>query len=206
MTALPPEPVVDNRIGGPYQVAQYAVPPQLAGQPVGYAAPAPPRPRVDRGVWVWPLLVLLALSAIGGAIGLFLHDLHAETEIETGQCITDLASITGNNVAALLEHRVPCNQPHEGEVIAVINPPSGLLAEDIGNWPSETCGFRFEDYVGLEAERSELTLQAFPVFTTADNVAGDDALRSALDSGHWKLVCLVETGGTTTGSVRNARR
>jgi len=199
MTTLPPEP-------GAYAPVAYQDVPSEAVPQVVEPLPTPPVRPTGRGVWVWPLVVLLALAAIGGAIGLFLHNLRAESEIETGQCLTNLDSVTGNNVASLLTHRVPCTEPHEGEVIAVINPPSGMLEEDIGNWPNETCGFRFQDYVGLEADRSELTLRAFPVFTTAENVAGEDALRSAIDAGNWKLVCLVETGGTATGSVRNARR
>jgi len=213
MTAMPPE--APSYLPEP-GLAQPVVPQQsvvyATDQPIAYAPQGmPPQPVVyraaqDRGVWVWPLIVLLSLAAIGGAVGLFLHNLHAETEIETGQCFTNLSTITGNNVSSLLQHRVLCSQPHEGEVIAVINPPAGLLAEEIGDWPNETCGFRFEDYVGLPVDRSELTLSAFPVFTTANDIAGDDALRNALDSGDWKLVCMVQTGDTRTGTVRNARR
>jgi hypothetical protein len=175
-------------------------------QPV-YQQPYYPQRAPKQYGWLLPLLLLLGLSAIGGTIGLFLHNQRAATQLETGQCLNNLANIPGNNMAGLLANRVDCRGLHEGEIVAVINPPAGMTEEMIGTWPQETCEFRFADYVGIDVADSTFDLRAFPVFTTPDNIAGADALHQAIDNGEWKLVCLAQAqdGASMTGSVRRAR-
>jgi hypothetical protein len=210
MTTIPPDAVAPPVAEfGPPVVQQYA--------------PIP----VRRGAWILPLLALLALSAIGAGIGLYLHRMHGITEVEAGQCFANLDDITDPNQQTLLEHRVDCAEPHTAEVIAVINRPSevhegsildwphvsaagnvvvGAAAEnDPAEWPEETCAYRFNDYIGVSPDDSDFVLLPFPMFAVSTPVADSDELRQALDEGDWKLVCIVGHE-PRTGSVRNYSR
>ncbi|MBW5485003.1 septum formation family protein [Streptomyces bambusae] len=101
----------------------------------------------------------------------------------------------GSDIVGLTVNIVPCDQPHEGEVYAVLPLPDGPFPgmKKVISLANEKCSAKttLTDYVGA-AEIPE-TLQIYFYAPQA----------SSWDSGHRDLTCFLgDASGSSTGSVR----
>lgn len=86
-------------------------------------------------------------------------------DIRLGDCFNDAGS-TGEDVEISSIAGVPCSQPHDNEVYALVNlTQSSFPGEDaIGSIAFDVCLEKFESFVGKDYESSQLDI--FPIYPT----------------------------------------
>jgi hypothetical protein len=121
----------------------------------------------------------------------------AEAPLEVGECGTVARIHVGAALDPASITAVPCDQPHDVEVAAVFDHPSGPDLEYPGTdsvdaYAADACLRRFADYVGVPYEASHLDV----VFVAP----GEDGW----DDGDRRIACvLYDTDfAPLTGSVR----
>lgn len=105
--------------------------------------------------------------------------------MEVGDCFDDPDSLTmGTNSTVFELPAVPCNQPHDNEVFALID-----LEGDDDDYPGqdavltegqERCEAAFEDYVGVSFDESALSMDPYLFPTEQTWSAGDREIVCAL--------------------------
>lgn len=131
-------------------------------------------------------VLAVALSACGPGQG-------AVTALRPGQCVDQPASPTGVEEVEV----VPCDDPHDLEVFALVELPEGPYpgADGRSQAAQEACNERFAAYVGVEPSASALAT-GFLVPTEEGWQAGDR-----------EVVCLLyEPDTRLTGSMRATQR
>jgi hypothetical protein len=111
-------------------------------------------------------------------------------DVRVGDCLADELE----NEVTLVE-LVSCNSSHRLETYAVFELPAGVFPgqDDVDRLSEGGCAKRFENFVGLPYDDSELEFQ---FVTPVEDSWADD--RSVL--------CMVDTGGPTTGTLKGAHR
>ncbi|VXB27035.1 DUF4190 domain-containing protein [Aeromicrobium sp. 9AM] len=111
--------------------------------------------------------------------------------IRTGDCLTKEPSASTQLTVEL----TPCSKPHREEAFANFDLGDGDFPgqPEVDRLAEAGCVQRYEDYVGVPADSTELVIAY---------------LRPFKDS--WKVdpevTCLVSEGGTSTGSLKGANR
>jgi hypothetical protein len=112
-------------------------------------------------------------------------------DIAVGDCMSD-QSATGEVADVPV---VPCEEPHASEVFHTYEIPGDTFPGDFTQVTQEQCGPAFQQFVGVPAEQSALTLTWLE--PTAQTWAEGDR----------ELVCIVEDpAGNVTGSLQGAAR
>jgi hypothetical protein len=90
---------------------------------------------------------------------------------------------------------VPCAERHRLETYAIFDLPAGPFPglDDVDRLAEGGCTQRFEEFVGLSYDDSEFDYQSV---TPIEEIWEDDRA----------VVCLIDTGDMTTGSLENAQR
>lgn len=90
---------------------------------------------------------------------------------------------------------VSCDSRHRLETYAIFDLPAGPFPgqRDVDRLGEGGCSKRFDEYVGLSYEESSLDFQ---YVTPVEDIWADDRA----------VVCFLDTGGTTTGSLENSAR
>ncbi len=95
--------------------------------------------------------------------------------LDVGECFDDWeGSLTGATQEVTDVPIVDCDEPHDNEVYAISNMPSGPFPGDseIQEWASDRCHERFEPFVGKAYVDSRLDFGA--LFPTEETWADDD--------------------------------
>ncbi len=117
------------------------------------------------------------------------------SELVAGDCIE---VPVGDDIGAL--ERLPCEEPHDAEVFAVVVHPDAPDTPYPGSdalvaYAGESClGQIFTDYVGVTRDQSQL--KHFEIVPQ----------QSAWDDGRRQLVCAVDADAPLTGSIRGSAR
>lgn len=146
------------------------------------------------GVWVLVVGALIALALatsatrdtttgqVAGGGGTV-----SSRDLRPGDCLNNLRDST--DLRSL--PAVPCAQPHEGEVFAVFDLPSGAYPgqSEVDSLSETGCGTRFGGYSGADPENERL----FVVYPLKSNWARGDR----------EVACIATplNGGLTTGSL-----
>jgi putative regulator of septum formation len=113
----------------------------------------------------------------------------AVTKLQTGDCVKDLDSQTGNYIDVL-----PCTSPHSSEVFATYDLPAGTPTDEAAQTKAAEsgCEQRYEAYAGTkEPEDPEIFL-----FTVRMN----ELTSASKDRG---VLCIAhQRHGTTTGTLK----
>lgn len=153
-----------------------------------------------RAVALARVLAVLAVFGWATALALIVPRLGDDegvdySELRVGDCI-DVPE--GDDIGAI--ERLPCTDPHEAEVFAVLSHPAEGAAPYPGSdalvaFAGEAClGQIFTDYVGAPRDRSQL--RHFEIVPR----------QSAWDDGRRQLVCAVDADGPLVGSIRGSGR
>lgn len=172
-----------------------------------------PLPLAASPVWVRPLpLIATAIAvAIVVAVGLSIYSSRPPSRDASGEVTTGGSqSVTGLRVTDCISSAgptdvevsslpvVPCSDPHEAEVFALITLTSAVSFSepDVTREASERCLAAFSSYVGVDYWQSSLEI-SYLVPTEASWNAGDRG-----------VACLLTTrnASQTTGSLRDSRR
>lgn len=176
--------------------------------------PAPlPLPMATSPVWARPLPLIATTVAVAivVAVGLSIYNSRPPSRDESGEVTTGGSQIvTGLRVADCISSTVPtdvevsslpvvpCSDPHEAEVFALVtlNALISFSEPKITSEASERCRAAFSPYVGVDYEQSSLEI-SYLVPTEASWKAGERG-----------VACLLRAGnaGQMTGSLRNSRR
>jgi len=112
-------------------------------------------------------------------------------ELAVGECFDD-GSEEGEAT------RQPCNEAHDGEIIADVTLPDGPYPGDkaVGKAAKSNCAAEFAKYVGRSASTSELDL----IYWTPDEDLWDDNDRLVVCGAYGP------SGDALTGSVKGSKR
>lgn len=171
-----------------------------------------PLPLATSPVWVRPIpLIATAVAvAIVVAVGLSIYNARPPSRDESGEVTTGGSqTVTGLRVGDCISSAgptdvevsslpvVPCSDPHEAEVFALITLSSLISFSEsrITSEASERCLAAFSSYVGVDYGQSSLEI-SYLVPTEASWKAGDRG-----------VACLLTTrnAGQTIGSLRTSR-
>ncbi|WP_237166455.1 septum formation family protein [Mycolicibacterium hippocampi] len=173
MTAPPPPPL-------PYQ----------GGQPGWYPPPPPPR-RKNTKWWVLGGIVLALVMIIGTGAVIFMvvtsEGNVTATDLEVGECLAEIPQ--GDNVTRL--QTVGCDQPHAGEVFALLTVPGG--------------DFPGTEAIDTYAEKCAPELAVYaPTSTTDDGVQLYVLYPSAetWEDGDRAVTCIATLDPPRTGSLK----
>jgi hypothetical protein len=199
--------------GQPGQTPPFGPPPQF-GQPAPYGA-APGAigvgaPRRGPRPLLIVVAVLIVLGLLAGAGVWAVSSLRSQVsggdtdvfDLSVGDCVDDpLEPESDNLVEVEAVESVPCDEPHEAEVYAVVDLPGGDSAafpgeDSISRQADEVCFGRFEQYVGTAYEASTL---AYSYYMPTSQ---------SWDEGDREVACLASDyeGELITGSVRGSGR
>ncbi|OBJ91331.1 septum formation family protein [Mycolicibacterium conceptionense] len=117
----------------------------------------------------WALLgvvVLVAIVAAAGVVFYLARDRGATeaSQVRSGDCLTEIP----DSSRVLYVKTVSCDQPHKGEVFAVLQMPDG-------DFPGDAAVVKYADKCGPELSRyapdanSESGVQLFVLYPTADS-------------------------------------
>lgn len=144
-------------------------------------------------------IVVLASALAGcGMIGEMLSgDDGGEADIDSlrvGDCLLVDDEIVG---AVASSPRVPCSEPHEDEVFALVTAELEVYPGEMEMFghADEVCAPHFEDYVGIPVEESELFIWAYT--PTPDG----------WEMGDREIICVAAIDGQmVTESFKDSRR
>ena len=145
------------------------------------------------GAW---LLVSAAIAAIVVAVEMqpdaqenVRGDVWIE-DVRVGDCLAD-----GLEEEVTLVKLVPCTERHQLETYAIFALPAGPFPglDDVDRLAEGGCTKRFEEFVGVSYDDSELDFQ---FVTPVEEIWDDDR----------SVVCFLDTGEMTSGSQKNAQR
>ena len=102
-------------------------------------------------------------------------------DLLVGTCFNQYTYLDRNDLPAQLTTAIGCTRPHNGQVYAIMNheaPPGAPYPgeEAVNRWGVLQCYDRFEPFVGLVYEKSELDIGLITPSRT--DWEGDDNLRS----------------------------
>ncbi|MGV9799687.1 septum formation family protein [Mycobacterium sp. NPDC003449] len=156
----------------------YSGPPAY-GPPPGHGYPPPPpqpysaqtgyTPPKKSGALKWVLIAVVALVALVVAAGIAVYfgtkrDSTEATEVKSGDCLADIP----DSSRVLYVKTVPCDQPHKGEVFAVLPMPDG-------DFPGEAEVVKYTDKCAPALARyapaavDDKAIQLFVLYPTADS-------------------------------------
>ncbi len=162
---------------------------QIPGPPAGYPYQAPKKSR--KGLII--ALVAAAVVLLGGliAVGTIAYfvskDRVVATDLAIGDCLTDIPD--GSLVSVV--PKVGCDEPHSGEVYAVLTMPDGAYpgGTTIDAWQNR-CPGELQSY-SPDAMADE-SVGVFVLYPTAETWATGDRA----------ITCIATTDDKRTGSVR----
>ena len=155
----------------------------------GYPYPAPKKSR--KGLII--ALVAVGVVLLGGIVAVaaiayvVAKDKVVATDLAVGDCLTDIPAST----LVSLVPTVACNEPHSGEVYAVLNMPDGDYpgGATIDAWQNK-CPPALQSY-SPEAMADD-SIGVFVLYPTADTWARGDRA----------ITCIATTDDKRTGSVK----
>ncbi|MBT2468377.1 septum formation family protein [Streptomyces sp. ISL-66] len=118
-------------------------------------------------------------------------------DIEVGDCFNTGAEIKAEAPAPLSVDIVPCEEPHQSEVFAVVTLPGGPYPGEtkvIATADEKCRGRELFDYIGADPELPD-TMRGYYYYPRPDNWADGDREISCF---------LADSAGPSTGSVRAA--
>ena len=184
-----------------------------ATSPPGFTTPALQRPRPPWGLLIGLAVVVAVL--LGGAVIWLLSTISdgedaapvgvggdtSVYDLRTGDCFDDPTMFTQEIVEVESIDSVPCDQPHDAEVYAVVDLPQGDDApfpgdEEVATAADEACFDRFEAYVGVSYEDSTLDINYYL------------PIASSWAEGDRMVTCLLidVDGDPLTGSMKDSGR
>ena len=194
MTAPPPPPPHGPAPGPPPGGPGGAYPPPppplpYQGQPGPYFPP-PPKPKKTR----WWLIggIIGAVLLVGVVGGLILQAVLGSgnvtaTDVQVGDCLAEIPD--GDKVVRV--QTVGCDQPHAGEVFAVISMPEGdFPGEAAVEAYHEKCGPELSTY--SPAAMTDDSVQLYVLYPTADTWANGDRA----------VTCIATLDPPRTGSIK----
>ncbi|HEX2285603.1 MAG TPA: septum formation family protein [Mycobacterium sp.] len=186
----PPQNPYPPPPGAPY-------PPPPAGAypppPPGYYPPPPPKPKSDRGKIILLVLgVVVGLWVLLGVVGVIVYvvfnkDTVTATDVKVGDCLKEIPDST----RVLTVQTVACNEPHAGEVFAVLLMPDG-------DFPGQTAIEDFQDKCSPELEAyapdamTDDSVQLYVLYPTAET----------WEQGDRAVTCIATLDPPRTGSIR----
>lgn len=150
--------------------------------------PAPPK---KSSALKWVLIAVVAVIALVVAAGVALYvftqrDSTEASEVKSGDCLAEIP----DSSRVLYVQTVPCDQPHKGEVFAVLPMPDGDFpgeAEVIKY--TDKCAPALAEYSPATAEDSAIKL--FVLYPTADSWQRGDRV----------VTCIATTESPRTGKL-----
>ena len=136
---------------------------------------------VISGLWVLFIVVLAATGAFNGPVTV------SATQVKVGECIQDKP--TGAQVKSM--DRISCDQPHWGEVYAVLTIPDGP-------YPGQTALDAYQNKCGPELAAYSSMATHNPAITTYVLQPTPDSW----DKGDHTVTCIAETQDKRTASIK----
>ncbi|WP_137145876.1 septum formation family protein [Mycolicibacterium sp. CR10] len=195
MTAPPPPPPYGPPPGPPPGGPGGAYPPPpppplpYQGQPGPYFPP-PPKPKKTRWWLIGGIIGAVLLVVVVG--GLILQAILGSgnvtaTDVQVGDCLAEIPD--GDKVVRV--QTVGCDQPHAGEVFAVISMPDGdFPGEAAVEAYHEKCGPELSTY--SPAAMTDDSVQLYVLYPTADTWANGDRA----------VTCIATLDPPRTGSIK----
>ncbi|MGV0713973.1 septum formation family protein [Mycolicibacterium sp. XJ662] len=162
----------------PYGGQQYPPPPPppySAPPPGGYYYPPPQKPKSNRTkvlLIVLGVIVGVIVLVVGAIIALFLivgKDTVTATDVKVGDCLKEIPSGT----RVLTVQTTGCDEPHAGEVFAVLLMPDGdFPGQDAIDDYADKCGPELASY--SPAAMEDDTIQMYVLYPTAETWAEGD--------------------------------
>ena len=152
----------------PYQQNPYGPPPGQYGQPQpGYPyAPPPKKSRKGLIIGLSVAAFLIAACVVGAAVFFIVatKDKVIATDLAVGDCLTEIP----DSSRVLYVKTVSCDQPHKGEVFAVLPLPDGDFPGDAAVVKyADKCAPALDEYA--PNANSESGIQLFVLYPTADS-------------------------------------
>ncbi|MGE2689251.1 septum formation family protein [Mycolicibacterium pulveris] len=197
MTTPPGEPPPYGPPPSPYggQHPQYPPPPPppYAAPPPGGYYPPPQRPKSNRNkvlLIVLGVIVGLIVLVVGGSIALFLivgKDTVTATDVRVGDCLKEIPSGT----RVLTVQTISCDEPHAGEVFAVLLMPEGdFPGQNAIDDYADKCSPELASY--SPAAMEDDTIQMFVLYPTAETWAQGDRA----------VTCIATLDPPRTGTIK----
>lgn len=166
-------------------------PPYPAQPPGGHYPPQPPNKKSNKVLLVvLGVVVGLIVLVVGGSIALFLivgKDTVTATDVKVGDCLKEIPS--GGRV--LTVQTTGCDQPHAGEVFAVLLMPDGdFPGQNAIDDYADRCSPELASY--SPAAMEDDTIQMFVLYPTAETWAQGDRA----------VTCIATLDPPRTGSIQ----
>ncbi|MGV0644378.1 septum formation family protein [Mycolicibacterium sp. XJ2546] len=196
MTTPPGQPPPYGPPPPPYGGQQYPPPPPppySAPPPGGYYYPPPQNPKSNRTkvlLIVLGVIVGVIVLVVGAIIALFLivgKDTVTATDVKVGDCLKEIPSGT----RVLTVQTTGCDEPHAGEVFAVLLMPDGdFPGQDAIDDYADKCGPELASY--SPAAMEDDTIQMYVLYPTAETWAEGDRA----------VTCIATLDPPRTGTIK----
>ncbi|MGV0872308.1 septum formation family protein [Mycolicibacterium sp. XJ879] len=180
----------------PYGGQQYPPPPPppySAPPPGGYYYPPQQNPKSNRTkvlLIVLGVIVGIIVLVVGAIIALFLivgKDTVTATDVKVGDCLKEIPSGT----RVLTVQTTGCDEPHAGEVFAVLLMPDGdFPGQDAIDDYADKCGPELASY--SPAAMEDDTIQMYVLYPTAETWAEGDRA----------VTCIATLDPPRTGTIK----